>query len=616
MKNIFFILAPFFILTNIVQADDCVTCSSELKPFSGLVKNIKILQNPTEVNCADVLKEQAREEYLSNFSKLPQKKALIKGINLEGSADELKFLGKMLDDKPSKDWANASECKTVLCAITKVYKSEEVAYRVLNIAKRDGYIVSLAKDFNINNEYIGQLFTLEEIQKIDLAYKLLPPRYEKLKTLDRIKRLPDGYSSPGAPNAAAYASPGIHSADYNREGEITFLESGFSGAASWGSHAAVHELTHHVDYSQSNKNSHGFSESPDFLKLSGWIKSTKYETDVKTGKKTQVSQWEFSKDKNFVSDYSSTAPAEDFAEAAAHYVYYPNKLKAVDPEKYDFIKNKVFGGKEFISGPEMELSNDEILKICLDDSKELNLYGRSGYGLASISSSCLEHFITDYKYTDPKLCGFNKKQISNYLLDKITPQIEKVNVVLKACDLGLENFSKQCLSEGDFQKTCPISKCGLQDNLREKVRDSRISDRDNQTMNAIQNKMGKQNFIMTALIGGLSGKNKVATNFALTFQQEFLDNASKRLSESYEKESFKFDSKEDAEKKSSGYLMMDKKITESISTFQTTVLSKATRSKEKNLELIKNWAASQSLEDSLLYDELAESLKKYGGFFK
>jgi hypothetical protein len=66
-------------------------------------------------------------------------------------------------------------------------------------------------------------------------------------------------------------------------------------------------------------------------------------------------------------------------------------------------------------------------------------------------------------------------------------------------------------------------------------------------------------------------------------------------------------------KKTQNYLMMDKATTEALSSFQITVLKNATRSKEKNLELIKTWATSQSLEDTPMYDQLAETMQKYGG---
>jgi hypothetical protein len=601
------------LLSNSLLAGDCVSCSKDLKPFDGIVKNVEALQAPTEVNCADQLKDNARDEYLANFSKLPRQKALVKGLNLEGSAEELKILGKMLNDKPSVNWSKARDCKTVICALTKVYNSEESAHRALNIAKRDGYIISASRDFNINNADIGQLFSLEELQKIDLAYKMLPPKYKKLKSLDRLKRLPDGYTSPKAPDAAAYASPGYHSLYYNAEGEITFLDSGFSGEQSWGPLVAVHELTHHVDYSSSDKNPLGISEGPEFLKLSGWKSTTKYETDKKSGKKTAVTEWEHTPDKKFITTYAGSQPAEDLAEAAAHYLYFPKKLKSIDPEKYDFIKNKIFDGKEYLTEPEIGISDDEILKTCIDNHKGFNLYGNAGYSNTQLSLSCMDSYIKDFKYTDPRLCNFNTTQIKNYLFDKITPKIQSSNDALKLCDQKLESLSNECIGEGNFQNKCAVSKCDVQSPLKEKIKDSRFGDHDKLIMKTIETKLGKQNFLSTVLINGLSEKNKVSTDSSIIYQKYFLDNAKKALAERFDKENFKFDSQDEAMKKTQNYLMMDKATTEALSSFQITVLKNATRSKEKNLELIKTWATSQSLEDTPMYDQLAETMQKYGG---
>lgn len=191
-------------LSTMVFADDCATCVQELRPFDAVVKNIETLQAPTIIDCKETLKNSAKEEYLNLFAKLPKQEKQIKGLKLVGSADELKYLNKMLSDKPTDRWSKAKGCITVLCAVTKLYDSEETAHRVLNLAKRDGYIVSASKDFNMESGPIGQLFTPKEIRDIDLAYKMLPAPYKKLRSLDRLKRMPNGYSSPRSPIGRAH----------------------------------------------------------------------------------------------------------------------------------------------------------------------------------------------------------------------------------------------------------------------------------------------------------------------------------------------------------------------------------------------------------------------------
>jgi len=57
-----------------------------------------------------------------------------------------------------------------------------------------------------------------------------------------------------------------------------------------------------------------------------------------------------------VSKYGETNPAEDFAETMTAYRYNPELLKEVSPEKYSFIKEKVFNGAEFIKESECNKS--------------------------------------------------------------------------------------------------------------------------------------------------------------------------------------------------------------------------------------------------------------------
>jgi hypothetical protein len=50
----------------------------------------------------------------------------------------------------------------------------------------------------------------------------------------------------------------------------------------------------------------------------------------------------------FVTEYATITSAEDFAETYSFYVNDPEFVKAVCPQKYDFMKNYVFDGLEFV----------------------------------------------------------------------------------------------------------------------------------------------------------------------------------------------------------------------------------------------------------------------------
>jgi hypothetical protein len=53
--------------------------------------------------------------------------------------------------------------------------------------------------------------------------------------------------------------------------------------------------------------------------------------------------------KGFVSQYATTRWEEDFAESYKTYVRDPEWLNIVNPEKYDFLKENVFSGREFVA---------------------------------------------------------------------------------------------------------------------------------------------------------------------------------------------------------------------------------------------------------------------------
>lgn len=607
MKIILFIV---ILISTPAFAENCINCTKEIKPFEGLVKNIETLQDAAVVNCSDELKNSASDEYQKNFSGQLNKKATIKGVILEGSSDELKFLTSMLGENPIVRLSDYKECSTALCALTKIYKSEEAAHRAFNIAKRSGYIVSMEKEFTTDKGLSGQLFSLEELQKIDLAYKRLPDNYKKIKTLDRLKRMPDGYGEPGSSDTAAWARPGYHAGHFHVNGEIVFLDTGFIGDGGWGAHVAVHELTHHLDFASSPNSYEGISQSPEFLKLSGWKKKSSYVTDEKTGKRKLQEQWESNKEKTFVRDYAASAPAEDFAESTAYYMYQPKYLKTIDPDKYNFIKDKVFKGKEFTNDLNFPVNKNEILKSCLAGDEEWKFY-TNGPIAPEVPTSCLDNYVKNFKITDPVWCSFNKDQMKAFFKDQVSSDIDRINSQFKKCQNEIDKNIDICSSEGNFQSKCATDKCDIFESIKPRLTYFSLKALKSDPIKNAKDKMGMESFITTVLINGLKEKN-VSPDFKLFYQKEFTDGAIKGLQDSFNKQNFKFDSPDIIKKKGESFLMMNNETTSALSSFQSEVLKNATKSKEKNLELIKSWAQKQKLADSPNYEELAETMTKYG----
>ena len=91
-----------------------------------------------------------------------------------------------------------------------------------------------------------------------------------------------------------------------------------------------------------------FADDPsaEFYKIS-WAKNEQWNSDTTAS--------------DFVSRYGATDPFEDFAESFLFYIAYGNgfrELAAKNPKlsrKYDFLKNRIFEGKEF-AGEKVSLS--------------------------------------------------------------------------------------------------------------------------------------------------------------------------------------------------------------------------------------------------------------------
>ncbi len=49
-------------------------------------------------------------------------------------------------------------------------------------------------------------------------------------------------------------------------------------------------------------------------------------------------------------DYARTSPAEDLSESVMMYVYDPGRLQGASPQRYNFIRDQIFGGVEYEDG--------------------------------------------------------------------------------------------------------------------------------------------------------------------------------------------------------------------------------------------------------------------------
>lgn len=168
-----------------------------------------------------------------------------------------------------------------------------------------------------------QTFTEDELQYLAAVFEDLPAGYRNLPGLKKIVRRKTGLSNPEQPTAPAIAQINM--------GYIEFMDKTFeSGQAQYITRLVAHEATHFLWHN-------AFSEATraQFTALSGWREQSK---DV----------WAHRTTANFVSDYAATVnPDEDFAETVSYYIYQPDLVRTLAPEKYDFAK-KIVTGYEYI----------------------------------------------------------------------------------------------------------------------------------------------------------------------------------------------------------------------------------------------------------------------------
>ncbi len=260
-----------------------------------------------------------------------------------GSGGDAAFVERFLGERPPRAWLEKSrECPTKepRCVLETVLGSREAALRALVLYHRDSVTLSASQQHNPAGT--EQLWSLDEIRKIQGALDVLPAKFRKLRTLKAFHRIADGITDPNDPNTAAIAFSGTSTG--SQEGTIRFFGKTFQ-EPNGPELTILHELFHHVDYSANFNDGQYAHQQIGLGEASGWEQQL---TDPRTGETLTRPVWVAKKrDSGFVTRYSETSPREELAELASHYVWAPSQLKERSPAKYELVKSKLFDEKEF-----------------------------------------------------------------------------------------------------------------------------------------------------------------------------------------------------------------------------------------------------------------------------
>lgn len=229
-----------------------------------------------------------------------------------------------------KEFKINPECKKVICAVNKIW-GVDLGPKILYVFLKHSFISS---EYAFQN---SDRFTKEELEDVVMGLEDLPKAYTPLggnnKRLTHFSRGMKLYNDKDETEANA----------------VVMLFDGWSNQPRLHRQYAIfHELSHNIAFKLNR-----IDESPSWLKLSSWVK--------------KGDDW--AKDENacFASRYSLANPWEDYAEAVSSYRYNGKTFKESCPGKYNFIKENVFKGKEYVSQSSCSDFPKEKLQMILSE---------------------------------------------------------------------------------------------------------------------------------------------------------------------------------------------------------------------------------------------------------
>jgi len=276
------------------------------------------------------LEPQDRMKFISHHLNKDPLSAQVQGVNFVDESPELIYRFKQLTS-PSEEFGPGLErtvppltqrypelkkCNKVVCALGEIFGPTWVN------------VLYLLMKYDINVSHLAFInaspMSLKETEVIIRAMTLVPHHLQSFSLNQKLIRFKIGFTRAiyGSKNVIANASMEFFDLWPQMQSSEKMIL------------AAYHEFAH--NWSTSLSHFYDLDTSKEWLIASGWDK---------------ISQ----KDKNspppsVVSIYGSTKPGEDFAETASLYRFGGARLKQISPSRYEYMKNYVYGGIEFLDG--------------------------------------------------------------------------------------------------------------------------------------------------------------------------------------------------------------------------------------------------------------------------
>ena len=251
-----------------------------------------------------------------------QKAGNTTGQGTTGSVDSGSSQSKQTEAAPRNIFGGIGDgLRRIWTALTGLFRKDDAS-------KESPLLASVEQKCQCAVQKGSKEWSQSDLELLNQALSDLPSGFRSRMSLDNIKR--DSVCTK-EPDCKSWL--GVY---YPSEDSITI----YDGAKSSGDFGLlgtdgnrnfkgtiVHELTHSI---QTDK------LSEEYAKMAGW------EFDSLEG------TWKFKGDKKSLpTTYGGTNPHEDMAESVMLYAYDPQRLRKASPERYDFLKTKIFDGTEY-----------------------------------------------------------------------------------------------------------------------------------------------------------------------------------------------------------------------------------------------------------------------------
>ena len=284
-----------------------------------------MLGAPCRNSSSPTLKEM--EDWLKNWAGSKKRDKNIPGINFRNESPQMiKLFTTLMTNKPyNVRIIMESRCQKVICAAQQAFGKKE-GVQLLYMLARYGFNGSPYR-LRIKKEN-QEAWRSHELDKVLVGLSDFPEGLFPIVKNRPLVRFPRGrtykiYNNLGRCVSANATIEILDCAD-------RYSDSGYQ-------QLIFHEVAHVIG------REYGLDDSSAWWGFAGWEKTT-----IPNGKIGLYTNYKANKPECLISSYGATNPHEDFAESLVAYRYNPQLLKDRCPSKYDYLRDLVFDGIEYI----------------------------------------------------------------------------------------------------------------------------------------------------------------------------------------------------------------------------------------------------------------------------